>query len=96
MLEGRDRRSLSGQEMTLKPITTELSDWLLKQLGVAGVPVAKLEGATVTLSYRTDRLPTDRSKIVVFDLEATTSVLAAERFSFGTAEGTQWHTRNAA
>ena len=84
-----------GQSLELL-ITAELSDWLRERLAQAAIPVERLEAAKIDLSYGSHRIPTNRSKIVAFDLGATANVLAADRVSTGTAEGMQWYKREAA
>lgn len=48
-------------------IAGELSVWLKHRLSVENVELSKLTAAKLDVSYRTDRIRTDRKKMVSFD-----------------------------
>jgi hypothetical protein len=48
-------------------IVPVLRDWLSSQLSNEGLNLNDIKSCVVTVEFKTDRLPTDKSKIVAFD-----------------------------
>jgi hypothetical protein len=76
------------------PIVGELSEWLREQMSSRGLPPDALERASLTASFRTDRIPTDRKWIVSFDIECESVLEAAGRTYRGDrVKQHVWHNR---
>jgi hypothetical protein len=55
-------------------ITGELSAWLKNRLAVERVESSKLAVAKLEVTYKTDRIKTDRKKIISFDFECRSTL----------------------
>ena len=86
---------IEGREVEM-PIGPRLTHWFGERLAALEIPPASIEAATLELSHSTQRIPTDRSKIVAFDLEAVVCIASGGRRLVGEARGMQWHKRDAA
>ncbi|WP_445369245.1 hypothetical protein ACH5Y9_08285 [Methylomonas sp. BW4-1] len=75
-------------------ITGELAAWLTARLAAENIDQMKLVEATLDVQHRTDRIKTDRKKIVSFDFECH-SVLATDerRYQGKLVERHSYHTR---
>lgn len=77
-------------------IAGELSAWLKNRLKALNVPVEALVTVTVRAEFRTDRIKTDRKRIVSFDWRCESIVATDEKTYVGRlVEKHQWHTRKA-
>lgn len=86
------RHSLGG-DIELK-IVDELTDWLKTRLVKNQVAVSDLTKAELVAAIRTDKIPTDRDRIVVFDFSITCNVgLREENVVTAIGTGRTWHDR---
>ena len=76
-LQNRTATSSAGARVELA-ITDELAEWLERRLKSEAVLMAALVSAQVELEFRTDRVKTDRKKIVSFDLSCSSSLKTSE------------------
>jgi hypothetical protein len=60
-------------------VAGELRAWLQHRLEAEGIDLAKILRASLTTGYRTDRIRTDRKKIVSFDFECRSELRTDER-----------------
>jgi hypothetical protein len=60
-------------------IAGELSAWLMSRLSAEGISVSDLRVATLAVDFRTDRLKTDRKRIVSFDCECRSVLATSEK-----------------
>lgn len=91
LLEDSTSHSLAGALSF--PFTAELRLWLEKRLAGSSL---KLDSATVEMSYRTDTVPTDRQRIVLFLLSAQSTISADGRTWRGKARANSvWYRRAA-
>ena len=75
-------------------VTGELSSWLRKRLNSLAIPMEAIAGAKLQASFRTDRVATNRKKIVSFDWACESALLTDEREYRGQlAEKHTWHSR---
>ena len=68
LLNGMSCHSTKGQ-LEL-PIGAELSEWFANRLSTLEIPPDAVGTADLVISYRTDRVPTDRERILLLDLDA--------------------------
>lgn len=66
-------RHSSGENPELW-ITGELSAWLKNRLNAERVEYSKLVAAKLEVTYKTDRIKTNRKKVVSFDFECRSSL----------------------
>ena len=77
-------------------IAGEMAAWLKHRLESLNIPMAALVASTVRAEFRTDRVLTDRKRIVSFDWKCESSVTTDEKTYVGRlVEKHQWHTRKA-
>lgn len=60
-------------------VAEELRAWLLSRLEVEGIAVANVQSALLDVDFRTDRIKTDRKKIVSFDFECCSQLATSEK-----------------
>ncbi|MCA9647551.1 MAG: hypothetical protein KC492_42975 [Myxococcales bacterium] len=79
------------------PLTTDLRGWLFAHVHEAGLAADDLESAIVSLRVRTDRVPTDRARVVLFEFSSSCTLRARSR-SFQSSSGPNlvWHDQPAA
>jgi hypothetical protein len=65
-------------------ITGELSAWLKHRLEVHGVPIEAISNVSLMVEHRTDRIQTDRKKLVSFDFKCASTIQTAEKTYSGT------------
>lgn len=77
-------------------IARELSAWLKHRLESLSIPLGALTSATLRAEFKTDRIKTDKKRIVSFDWSCESSVATDEKTYVGRlVEAHQWHTRTA-
>ena len=92
VLNGTAHRD-SGEPMNLR-LASELSSWLANRLIVEKVPAEVVSAACVRLEVRSDRVPTDHKRIVLFDFECHCALTTADRTYEGTLRDKHlWHQR---
>jgi hypothetical protein len=75
-------------------IVLELSAWLRERLTALDIPVSQLNEVRVEADIRTDRIATDRKRIVSFDFDCHSRVATAERaYEAQRKETHKWHRR---
>ena len=78
-------------------IVARLSGWLRARLEALSIPMSAIQVASIRVEYRTDRVPTNRSKVVSFDWRSETVLATDEKEYRGQiAEKHCWHTRQSA
>jgi hypothetical protein len=75
------------------PIVEDLLSWLKARMSQVGGSVEALEKAMLTLNYA-NRVPTDRKRIVLFDLECIAQLGIGERVFEGHADNAVWYQRS--
>jgi hypothetical protein len=77
-------------------IAGELSAWLKHRLASLNIPLSALQSATLRAEVKTDRIKTERKRIVSFDWSCECSVATDEKTYVGRlVEAHRWHTRTA-
>ncbi len=75
-------------------IARELRAWLLHRFAEAAISPSDIDSAIVTASIRTDRIATNRKRIISFDFAAESAITTSEREYRGVLhEVHRWHTR---
>ena len=82
----------SGSGTLELPIVEQFAAWLLTRMEHAGLSLESLEQATIILNY-SNRVPTDRSRILLFDLECTSQLGIEGRVVEGHAKSGVWYHR---
>ncbi len=77
-------------------IGAEAFGWFESRLLRLEIPQRALEEGIVELSYRTDRVPTERSRLLLFELEAKARIVAGGRQFCAEFNNVHWHKRLAA
>jgi hypothetical protein len=91
-LKGTAHHSVSGPVSML--VASELTAWLGHRLEVHRFPSAELRTATVTARIRTDRIATNRKRVVSFDFAVESRVATTSHEYLGALTETHaWHTR---
>ena len=92
VLAGTASHSVGGAVQT--SIAGELQAWLLHRLSVTDIPIAAICSAQITAHICTDRIATNRKKIISFDF-AVESVIATDQRSYAgrLREIHHWHSR---
>jgi hypothetical protein len=65
-------------------ITGELSAWLKHRLEVHGIPIGAIINVSLRVQHKTDRIQTDRKKLVSFDFQCSSTIQTAEKTYSGT------------
>jgi hypothetical protein len=77
-------------------VAGELNAWLKDRLASLNIPLSAVKSATLRAAFKTDRIPTDKERIVSFDWTCESSVATDEEtYSGRLVEAHQWHTRKA-
>jgi hypothetical protein len=76
-------RHSSGINLNLW-ITGELSAWLKHRLEVHGVPIEAISNVSIRVEHKTDRIQTDRKKLVSFDFKCESTIQTLEKAYSGT------------
>ena len=75
-------------------IVLELSAWLRGRLTALDIPVSQLHEVHVEADIRTDRIATDRKRIVLFDFDCRSRVATRAEGLRGSTQGEhKWHRR---
>ena len=75
-------------------VARELQAWLTNRLSESGIEASDIRHATLTAVIRTDRIATERKRIVSFDFAVQASIGTSEREYRGTLDEVhKWHTR---
>jgi hypothetical protein len=75
-------------------IAGELQGWLLNRLAESGIEASEIRVARLTAAIRTDRIATNRKRIVSFDFAVQSIIETSEREYRGALhEVHKWHTR---
>jgi hypothetical protein len=83
----------SGGVIQLR-IVGDLTNWLKIRLIDNRIPVSDLSKAELVAAIRTDKIPTDRNRIVVFDFSITCNVgLPEGGVKTAVVTGRTWHDR---
>ena len=83
-----------GSEPLSLKIVEELGAWLAKRMAAAHVSRDAVSAVTLRLDVRSDRIATDRKRIVLFDFDCQCLVSTPERTYEGTVtEQHTWHQR---
>ena len=92
VLKGTTTHSAVG-DLTLY-IAGELQAWLARRMAESGIPADLLDLAQVIADIRTDRIATDRKRIVAFDFDCKATLVSGTRTYRGTlVEKHAWHSR---
>jgi hypothetical protein len=92
VLRGKVVHSTNG-ELALH-VAGELAAWLEHRLETLNVPKGEILAARLTAQFATDRIKTNRKRIVSFDWKCEGSVETDEKVYVGhLKEKHQWHTR---
>ena len=75
------------------PMVADFNLWLSKRLEQVGLSVDVMQSVQVSLRYNTDRVPTDRNRILLFELECSSKFVVAKRIINGYAENVHWYER---
>jgi len=73
----------------------EFRGWLSQQMEQAKVESNVFHRGTLSLQYKTDRVATDRTRILLFDLECASQFVLADQVIEGHAASALWHQRQA-
>jgi hypothetical protein len=65
-------------------IAGELSAWFKHRLEVHGIPIGAISNVSLTVEHKTDRIQTDRKKLVSFDFKCASTIQTAEKTYSGT------------
>jgi hypothetical protein len=75
-------------------VAGELQSWLQHRMSEKNIEPSAISSAIVRANIRTDRIATNRKRIVSFDFEVTSSIVTSEReYKGALIEVHQWHTR---
>jgi len=75
-------------------VAGEMQAWLQRRLADEQIPSSALLEATLSADISTDRIPTDRKRIVSLDFTCTSRLATADRTYEGELhEKHSWHTR---
>ena len=88
------RATHTGTDSLHLHISEELQAWLTHRMAELKVPLNDLDEALVVARIRTDRIATDRKRIVSFDFECESSLRSGARLYHGSlTEKHVWHAR---
>ena len=75
-------------------VTAALLTWLKTNLAQLDIPLPAITCASVAAHYRTDRVPTNREKLVLLDWKCQGRIATLEReYTGNVVFGDQWYTR---
>lgn len=89
LLNGTTAHS-SGRVLSLN-VANDLCSWLEERLVQNGGSLGALSRAELMVSIKTDRVPTNRERIVPFDLECTSILSAGKKIYEGRAKKLVWY-----
>ncbi len=92
LLGGKAQHSSSGP-LDLH-ISKELECWLKEQLKSANISLSTIKSAALSVQFRTDRVATDRNRIILFEFVIESSIATDEMtYSDTLKEACRWHKR---
>lgn len=92
VLAGTANHSVNGSVRL--HIAGDLKAWLERRLSESGIERSEVETASVTAGIRTDRIATNRKRIISFDFSVDSTIATAERVYRGRlCEVHRWHSR---
>jgi hypothetical protein len=92
ILEGRSAHNIGGN-IDLR-IASEMKDWLLDRLSKDGIPIEVIQTATLEAGMNTERIKTDKKRIVSFDWRCRSSISTDEKTYQGEwVDRHVWHSR---
>lgn len=75
-------------------IVEELAAWLAEKLSIEKIPIGELSSVTLEAGIRSDRVATDKKRIVLFDFDRRCSISTIQRKYEGTVHQSHtWHQR---
>ena len=75
-------------------IASEIQDWFLDRLGKDGIPSEAIESATLDTAMNTDRIKTDKKRVVSFDWRCHSRITTDEKtYEAELADQHTWHSR---
>jgi hypothetical protein len=75
-------------------VAKEMQAWLESRMTTFGIPSQELDAAVLVADIRTDRIATDRKRIVAFDFDCKSTLTSGPRRYVGAlAEKHVWHRR---
>src|SRR5206468_11567946 len=77
------------------PMVEDFRSWLSQQIEQSKIEFNVFHRAIVSLRYKTDRVRTDRSRILLFDLECESQFALADQVIEGRAVNALWYQRQA-
>jgi hypothetical protein len=90
----REARHSDGDPVSLQVVQV-LAEWLKKRLGGHDKADADLAGAELELSLRTNAVPTDRTRAILFDWNCSCTLRTREgKARTGQASGRKWYDRD--
>jgi hypothetical protein len=90
---GRSARDEESEPVSLR-IVDELAAWLAHRMVVENIPLEIVSAVSLRLDVRSDRIATDRKRIVLFDFECKCTLRTADRTYEGSLkEKHRWHQR---
>ena len=75
------------------PLVEDFRTWLVLGLEDAGLSLGLLQQAQLSLQYCTNRVPTDRTRILLFDLHARCQIKLQNRLIEGHSVSALWYHR---
>lgn len=92
ILEGRSAHDVHG-EIDLR-IASEMKAWLLERLSKDRIPVEAIQTATLEVGMNTDRIKTDKKRVVSFEWQCRSVIATAEKTYRGELTDRHvWHSR---
>jgi len=86
-------RHSQTNEINLR-LAGELSAWFVSRLAAIEFPLTDIREASVTADIRTDRIQTNRKKLISFDFKVRTAIATSDRAYVGVVnEAHSWHQR---
>ena len=77
-------------------VAGELNAWLKDRLAALNIPLSAVKSVTLRAAFKTDRIPTDKERVVSFDWTCESAVATDEKtYSGRPVAAHQWHTRKA-
>jgi len=74
-------------------VTKELTAWLRSRLITLDIPKNALSEVILMLHFRTDRIPTDRKRIISFDFDCESRLATSDRTYQGSSGNHVYHSR---
>jgi hypothetical protein len=87
-------RHSAGANVSLQ-VVRDLADWLKNRLGGRDQIDSNLAGAQLELAFRTDAVPTDRTRVILFDWNCSCRLTKREgNARIGRTSGRTWYDRD--